>query len=112
MCYLRVAAEETPVDVGTVPDVRVVVLGGSGLENLLDELLGLRLVRLLEEELDNGGKDLELGLRAFVSEFRRKESDSSAAYLGEFLHETVNESSENITGVTYLLSIFANDPYQ
>lgn len=62
MCYLRVAAEETPVDVCTVPDVRVVVLGGSGLENLLNELLGLRLVRLLEEEFDNGGKNLELGL--------------------------------------------------
>ena len=59
---LRVGGEEAPVDVGSVPDVRVVVLGGGGLEDLLDESLGLGELGLFEEEFDDGGEDLELGL--------------------------------------------------
>lgn len=59
---LRVAAEESPIDVGAIADVGVVVFCGGGLEDFLDELLGLRLVGLLEEEFYDGGEDLELGL--------------------------------------------------
>lgn len=60
---LRVAAEESPVDVGAVADVGVVVFSGGGLEDLLDQLLRLRLVGLLEEEFNYSGENLELGLR-------------------------------------------------
>lgn len=60
---LRVAGEEAPVDVGAVADVGVVVFGGGGLEDLLDEVLGLGLVGLFEEEFDDCGEDLKLCLR-------------------------------------------------
>lgn len=59
---LRVAGEEAPVDVGAVADVGVVVFGGGGLEDFLDEALGLGLVGLFEEEFDDCGEDLELCL--------------------------------------------------
>ena len=36
---LGVGRKEAPVDVGSIPDVRVVVFGGGGLEDLLDESL-------------------------------------------------------------------------
>jgi hypothetical protein len=62
---LRVAGEEAPVDVGAVADVGVVVFGGGGLEDLLDEALGLGLVGFFEEEFDDCGEDLELCLRGF-----------------------------------------------
>ena len=62
---LRVAGEEAPVDVGAVADVWVVVFGGGGLEDLLDEALGLGLVGFFEEEFDDCGEDLELCLRGF-----------------------------------------------
>ena len=64
LCDLRVAGEEAPVDVGAVSDVGVVVFGCGGLEDLLDEGLGLGLVGLLEEEFDDGGEDLQLRLFA------------------------------------------------
>ena len=64
LCDLRVAREEAPVDVGAVSDVGVVVFGGGGLEDFLDEGLGLGLVGLLEEEFDDGGEDLQLRLPA------------------------------------------------
>ena len=60
--YLWIGGEEAPVDVGAVADIRVVVFGGGGLEDLLDEGLGLRLVGLFEEVFYYGGEDLELGL--------------------------------------------------
>lgn len=59
---LRVAAKESPVDVRAIADIRVVVLSGGGLEDLLDELLGLGQIGLFEEEFDDGGEDLKLGL--------------------------------------------------
>lgn len=59
---LRITAEESPIDVRAVTNVRVIILSSGGLEDLLDELLGLRLVGLLQEELDDGGENLELGL--------------------------------------------------
>lgn len=52
---LGVAGEEAPVDVCAVADVGVVVFRGSGLEDSLDEGLGLRLVGLFEEEFDDCG---------------------------------------------------------
>lgn len=59
---LRITAEESPIDVRAVTNVRVIILRSGGLEDLLDELLGLRLLGLLQEELDDGGENLELGL--------------------------------------------------
>lgn len=53
--YLGVTGQETPVDVGSVSDVGVVVFGGGGLEDLLDKGLGLGLVGLFEEEFYDGG---------------------------------------------------------
>ena len=55
---LRVAGQQAPIDVGSVPDVGVVVFGGGGLEDFLDEGLGLWLVGLFEEEFYDGGEDL------------------------------------------------------
>ena len=55
---LRITAEKSPIDIGAVADVRIIILRGSRLKNFLDELLGLWLVGLLQEELDDGGKDL------------------------------------------------------
>ena len=55
---LRITAEKSPIDIGAVADVRIIILSGSRLKNFLDELLGLWLVGLLQEELDDGGKDL------------------------------------------------------
>ena len=59
---LRITAEESPIDVRAVTNVRVIILSSGGLEDLLDELLGLRLVGLLQEKLDDGGENLELCL--------------------------------------------------
>lgn len=44
---LRITAEESPIDVGAITHVGIIVLGGGGLEDLLDKLLGLWLVGLL-----------------------------------------------------------------
>lgn len=60
---LGVGGEEAPVDVGSISDVGVVVFGGGGLEDLLDESLRLGELGLFEEEFDDGGEDLELGLQ-------------------------------------------------
>lgn len=59
---LRITTEKSPIDIGAVADVRIIILSGSRLKNLLDELLGLRLVGFLQKELNDGGKDLQLGL--------------------------------------------------
>lgn len=64
LCDLGVAGQEAPVDVGSVPDVGVVVFGGGGLEDFLHEGLRLGLIGLLEEEFDYGGEDLQLRLCA------------------------------------------------
>lgn len=53
---VEVARQETPVDVSTVPNIRVVAVGGSKLKDLLHETLIV--TRLLEEQLHNGRKDL------------------------------------------------------
>ena len=50
---LGVGGKEAPVDVGAIADVGVVVLGCGVLEDLLDEGLGLGVLRLFEEEFDN-----------------------------------------------------------
>jgi len=55
---LRIRREEAPIDIGSISNIWVVVLCGGCLEYLLDEGLGLRLVRFLEEEFDNRCKDL------------------------------------------------------
>ena len=62
---LRVGGEEAPVYVGAVADVWVVVLGGGVLEDFLDESLGCGVLGFFEEEFDDCGEDLELGLRVF-----------------------------------------------
>lgn len=41
LCYLRIAGEETPVDVGAVACVGVVTLGCCGLQDLLHQTLCL-----------------------------------------------------------------------
>ena len=55
---LRVAGQQAPVDVGSIPDVGVVVFGGGGLEDFLDEGLGLWLVGFFKEKFYDGGEDL------------------------------------------------------
>ena len=64
-CDLWVRGKEAPVDVGAVADVRVIAEGGGCLEDFLDETLGLG--GRFEEEFDDGGEDLELGLEGNVS---------------------------------------------
>ena len=62
LSYLRIRRKETPVDVGAIADIRVVILSCGILEDLLDECLGLGVLRLFEEEFDNCCEDLELCL--------------------------------------------------
>lgn len=107
---LGITAEESPIDVGAVTNVRVIILGGGGLEDLLDELLGLWLVGLLQKELDDGGENLQLGLEQVSGVLGIL--CSLFAYLSEFLHETIDETSEYVTSITDLLRIFSNDPYE
>lgn len=52
--------QETPVHIRTIANIGVVVLCRSGLENPLHKPLGL--VGPLQEELDDRGQDLQLGL--------------------------------------------------
>ena len=62
LCDLGVGGKETPVDVGAIADIGVVVLSGGVLEDFLDECLGLGVLRLFEEELDDCCENLELCL--------------------------------------------------
>lgn len=55
---LGVGGKETPVDIGAIADVWVVILCGGVLEDLLDKCLGLIVLRFFEKELDDCGKDL------------------------------------------------------
>ena len=59
---LRVGGKETPVDIGTITDIRVVVLCCGILEDLLDECLSLGVLWLLQEEFNNCCENLELCL--------------------------------------------------
>ena len=54
MGYLRVRGEEAPVDVGAVADVGIVIFGGGGLKDFLDEGLRLRELGAFEEEFYAG----------------------------------------------------------
>jgi hypothetical protein len=47
LCYLRIARQQSPVNVCAISNVRVVVLCGCGLQDFGDK--ALRLVWLLEE---------------------------------------------------------------
>lgn len=62
MSNLWVGGEETPIDVRTVADIWVVVLSSGVLEDLLNECLGLAVLRFLEKKFDNCCEDLELRL--------------------------------------------------
>ena len=60
LCDVGVAREEAPVDVGTIPDIRVVGFGSGLLEDLLDQTLGL--IWLFEKELYYCRENLKLCL--------------------------------------------------
>lgn len=63
LCGVGIAGvgQKTPVDVSSVTDIRVVVLGCRSLKHPLHQTLCL--LRPLEEELDYGSENLQLCLK-------------------------------------------------
>lgn len=57
---IQVAREQSPVDVCSVADIRVVVFYSSLLQHLLHKILAV--ARFLQEQLDNGCQYLQLSL--------------------------------------------------
>ncbi len=62
----RIRGEKTPVDVPPVSEVGVVTVLGGQAEGVLDQVGGVR--GTLEEELDDGGQQLELDLGILIME--------------------------------------------
>lgn len=60
LCYLWVAREESPVDISSVTNVRVVIICCGGLQDLGNQALCL--IWLLQEQLDNSCEYLKLCL--------------------------------------------------
>jgi hypothetical protein len=88
---IRIAGvgQKTPVDVGAITDVRVVVLGSGCLKYTLHQTLSL--LGPLEEEFDNRGKNLQLGRR-------------------EFFIESINKASQDVARIADLLGVLSNNP--
>lgn len=57
----EITRQQTPVDIGTISDIRVVVVCCGLLKDLLYEPLVV--ARLLQEQLYNSSENLQLGLR-------------------------------------------------
>ena len=60
LCHLRIAGQQSPVHVSSISNVRIVVPCRCRLQDSLHERL--RLIRLLQEELDDRRQDLQLCL--------------------------------------------------
>lgn len=104
---IQVAREQSPVDVCSIADIRVVVFYSSLLQHLLHKVLAV--AWLLQKQLDNGCQYLQLSL---VSHQFTSLTSATGSYLSKFFHEAFHKALQNFTGIANLLSVLSDDPDQ
>lgn len=108
LCGIRITGvgQKTPVDIRSVTNIRIVVLGCRSLEHPLHQTLCL--LGPFEEELDYGSEDLQLRLGINVSQdltYQKTETNR-----GEFFVKSINKATQDITRIADLLGILSNNP--